>query len=283
MLDFSWMSTSQVAALIVGIALSVFAVGTTFLAFKHAKRLNSFIKATIMCLVTPFLAMVAWLFLILSFLDGFRKDELLNIIVSILIALFVCTVIVLVAKALYNRNRDNFAAEEQKDREELEQVTVIGSSTAYLPAQEDKEVEEEPVEETKAEEVEEEPVEETEAEEVETTEVEENIEEPVEAVETVETEEVAEDTTEEHVEETTEEVKPEETVEVKEETVETNGPVVEDYVPTEEKTEETEEVVDTDEEDEDFDEDDDEDEEFNKFLEALRARRNQNNDGNQDK
>ena len=252
MLDFSWMSASQTAALIIGIVLSVLAVGTTFLAFKYANKLNSFLKAVAMSLIAPFLAMVAWLFLILSFLDGFRKDELLNIVVSILIALFVCTVIVLVAKALYNRNRDNFAAEEQKDREEQEKVSVIGSTPTYLLAQEENEVAEEKPE-------------------------------AEEAAETETTEEVAEE--EPVIEEATEPVV-EEKVEEKPAQKQAKGPVVEDYVP-EEETAEVDETEDDDDEaddddDEDFDEDDDDDEEFNKFLEALRARRNQNPD-NQDK
>ena len=251
MLDFSWMSASQTAALIIGIVLSVLAVGTTFLAFKYANKLNSFLKAVSMSLIAPFLAMVAWLFLILSFLDGFRKDELLNIVVSILIALFVCTVIVLVAKALYNRNRDNFAAEEQKDREEQEKVAVIGSTPTYLLAQEENEATEEEAE-------------------AETTE---------EAAEEVAAEEVEEPVVKE--------VKEEPAEEVEEKPVQTKGPVVEDYVPEEEPAEDDEaedndDEADDDDDDEDFDEDDDDDEEFNKFLEALRARRNQNPD-NQDK
>ncbi len=114
-MNFSYMTSSQIAALILGVIFSVFAVASTFLAFKYAHRLNSFLKAISMSLVAPFLAMVSWLFLILSFLDGFRNDEVLNLIISLLISLFICCMIVFVAKALYNKNKDRFEQEETED------------------------------------------------------------------------------------------------------------------------------------------------------------------------
>ena len=80
-----YMTNSQIAALIVGIVFSVISVATTLLAVKYAKKINSFAKIVSMALVAPFIAFAGWLFLIFSFLDGFRKDELLNLIISIII------------------------------------------------------------------------------------------------------------------------------------------------------------------------------------------------------
>ena len=230
MLDYlSWMTTSQLVALILGICFSILSVATTFLAFKYAKSLNSFVKACAMTLVVPFFAFVSWIFLILSFLDGFRNNEILNVVISVLIGLFVVGVIIIVAKALYNRNRDKFEADENED-DAIEGTCEDQTNTLEAPEapvliannEQEKTEEVESTEEIEEANIEEAPVAEEATEEV-AEEAEEETEENTEVAEEETTEETAEtETTEENneevVEEKTEEA--EEVVENKEETVE---------------------------------------------------------------
>ena len=188
MLDFSWMSTSQIAALISGIALTVISIATTLLAFKYAKKINSFIKVMAMSLVSPFLAMTAWLFLILSFLDGFRKDEFLSIVISALIALFICAMIMIVAKALYAKHRE--ALDKKESEEDAIEGSFVDQTNAIAPSEEAALIENKEEIANEAEENKEAAVEET------PTETEE-VEEKTEETDEVPAEENAEDTTEE--------------------------------------------------------------------------------------
>ena len=114
---FDYMSNSQIAALILGIVFSIIAIATTCLAFKYASKFNSFAKAISMALVAPFIAFVSWLFLIFSYLDGFREDEVLNLIISILLAVIICGMIIIVARALYNKHEDEFVLADQAEAE----------------------------------------------------------------------------------------------------------------------------------------------------------------------
>ncbi len=123
---FEYMTNSQIAALIVGIVFSIISIATTFLAIKYAKKINSFAKVASMALVAPFVAFAGWLFLIFSFLDGFRKDELLNLIISIILSLIIAGMIIIVAKALYSKHRDEF--EEETEETALEEQNVIDTA-----------------------------------------------------------------------------------------------------------------------------------------------------------
>lgn len=115
-----YMTNSQIAALIVGIVFSVISIATTLLAIKYAKKINSFAKVVSLALVAPFIAFAGWLFLIFSFLDGFRKDELLNLIISIILALILVGMIIIVAKALYTKHKDEYEDETDAEVEENE-------------------------------------------------------------------------------------------------------------------------------------------------------------------
>ena len=274
MLDFTWMSTSQIAALIVAIIFSVCSVATSILAFKYAKKFNTFLKSVAITMVAPFLAVASWLFLILSFLDAFRNDEALNIVISILIALFLCGVVIVVSKALYAKNGEKMEMNDTDDAIEgtfEDQSNALPATNNPLLLEDEKQAEEAPEEEqteeaeeldksvaayADAEEIEEQPEEAAE-------EIEEQPEEAAEEVEETPVEEVADETPveEEQAEEVTEEtpVEEESAEEVTEET-----PV-----------KETEEVYSVDEdenEESEEDEEDEEDEEFKKFIEALRER-----------
>ena len=254
---FDYMSYSQIAALFLGIAFTVISIATTFLAVKYAKKFKSFIKTIFFSLTAPFVASVGWLFLIFSFLPGLRNDDLLNLIISIL-ALFICAMVITVAKALYNKHADL----EEKDEEETaeqeepaeqavvedeelateqttEQARIEDKKTPLLLAHTPENEDEIVVDETA--EVEEPAEEESEEESVETKETEEEV---------PETEEVEEN--------------PEETVEEVEEPAE------------EEPAEETAQEETPDDND---DEDPTEDEEFEKFLEELRKKVEENPDG----
>ena len=278
MLDYlSWMTTSQLVALILGICFSILSVATTFLAFKYAKSLNSFVKACAMTLVVPFFAFVSWIFLILSFLDGFRNNEILNVVISVLIGLFVVGVIIIVAKALYNRNRDKFEADENED-DAIEGTCEDQTNTLEAPeapvlianneqekteeVESTEEIEEANIEETPvAEEATEEVAEEAEEENTETEETAEVTEENAEAEETAE--EATEETAEIAEEETTEETAETETTE------ENNEEVVEEK--TEEATEET-----VEEKTEEQKAEEDEKDEIDRFLDEYKEKQKKN-------
>lgn len=267
---FDYMSNSQIAALILGIVFSIIAIATTCLAFKYASKFNSFAKAISMALVAPFIAFVSWLFLIFSYLDGFREDEVLNLIISILLAVIICGMIIIVARALYNKHEDEFVLADQAEAEakakaaeaEATETNVENENTEEAIKQplliessltNENTVEEQPIESDNAEEQTE-----SEAEEADENKIEENTEESVESEENQE--ETVEENNDEEVE-VAEDNKMEENNDV--ETDETEEPAVE---------ENTDEAVEENNEDDSTAEDDDEDLEFEKFLEALREK-----------
>lgn len=267
---FDYMSNSQIAALILGIVFSIIAIATTCLAFKYASKFNSFAKAISMALVAPFIAFVSWLFLIFSYLDGFREDEVLNLIISILLAVIICGMIIIVARALYNKHEDEFVLADQAEAEakakaaeaEATETNVENENTEETIKQplliessltNENTVEAQSVESDNAEEQTE-----SEVEEADENKIEENTEESEESEENQE--ETVEENNDEEVE-VAEDNKMEENNDV--ETDETEEPAVE---------ENTDETVEENNEDDSTAEDDDEDLEFEKFLEALREK-----------
>lgn len=267
---FDYMSNSQIAALILGIVFSIIAIATTCLAFKYASKFNSFAKAISMALVAPFIAFVSWLFLIFSYLDGFREDEVLNLIISILLAVIICGMIIIVARALYNKHEDEFVLADQAEAEakakaaeaEATETNVENENTEGTIKQplliessltNENTVEAQSVESDNAEEQTE-----SEVEEADENKIEENTEESEESEENQE--ETVEENNDEEVE-VAEDNKMEENNDV--ETDETEEPAVE---------ENTDETVEENNEDDSTAEDDDEDLEFEKFLEALREK-----------
>lgn len=279
---FDYMSNSQIAALILGIVFSIIAIATTCLAFKYASKFNSFAKAISMALVAPFIAFVSWLFLIFSYLDGFREDEVLNLIISILLAVIICGMIIIVARALYNKHEDEFVLADQAEAEAKAKIAEVEAENTETN------VENENTEETikqplliessltNENEVEEQPVESDNSEEQTESEVEEADENNDE--ESVESEENQEETVEENNDEVAEDNKMEENADVEtdaaEETASEEVETEETEEPaTEENTDEiTDETVEENTEDDSTTEEDDEDLEFEKFLEALREK-----------
>lgn len=270
-MNFDYMTNSQIAALIIGLVFSVIAVGTTFLSIKYAKRFDSFLKAIAITLVAPFIAFAAWLFLIFSFLDGFRNDELLNILISIVIALVICGVIIIIAKALYQKHQAELLETEfEKDREPIPEFEDEQKETLLI--EDCKENEEESENEENNVEVQEDTtIENEDADIVENEDVDQQESEEQEETDT-ENEEPIEDETEENIEPVEDQQDP-------------NAPIVEDYVsdtttPVSEENPNVSLAQDEESEDEDDDEDDDDDEDFEKFLESLRKkaemRKNQN-------
>ena len=254
-MNFDYMTNSQIAALIIGLVFSVIAVGTTFLSIKYAKRFDSFLKAIAITLVAPFIAFAAWLFLIFSFLDGFRNDELLNILISIVIALVICGVIIIIAKALYQKHQaELLEAEFEKDREPVSESEDEQKETLLIEDRKENEEESENEEN--------------------------NIE--IQEDTAIENEDVDQQEGEEQEETDAENEEPIEPVEDQQDP---NAPIVEDYVsdtttPASEENPNVSLAQDEESEDEDDAEDDDDDEEFEKFLESLRKkaemRKNQN-------
>ena len=265
-MNFDYMTNSQIAALIIGLVFSVIAVGTTFLSIKYAKRFDSFLKAILVTLVAPFIAFAAWLFLIFSFLDGFRNDELLNILISIVIALVICGVIIIIAKALYQKHQAELLETEfEKDREPVPEFEDEQKETLLIEDRKENEEESEN-EENNVEVQEDTTVENEDADIVENEDVDQQESEEQEETD-AENEEPIEDETEETVKD------------------QQDAPIVEDYVsetttPASEENPNVSLAQDEESEDEDDDEDDDDDEDFEKFLESLRKkaemRKNQN-------
>lgn len=270
-MNFDYMTNSQIAALIIGLVFSVIAVGTTFLSIKYAKRFDSFLKAIAITLVAPFIAFAAWLFLIFSFLDGFRNDELLNILISIVIALVICGVIIIIAKALYQKHQAELLETEfEKDREPIPEFEDEQKETLLIEDRKENEEESEN-EENNVEVQEDTTIENEDADIIENEDVDQQESEEQEETDT-ENEEPIEDETEENIEPVEDQQDP-------------NAPIVEDYVsdtttPVSEENPNVSLAQDEESEDEDDDEDDDDDEDFEKFLESLRKkaemRKNQN-------
>lgn len=177
MLNF--MSSSQIASLFIGIAFSVLAVAGIILVVKYSKAINSFSKSLAISLICPFIAYVSWMFLILSYVDGFKKDELLNLIISILLGVVLIVTVMIVARTLYLKHY----AEFEEDAIAPENTDEVISNQNIVEVNGENSQEEAETEETEVAETEE------------IAETEEN-----EAVETEEAEEVAE--TEEETEET---------------------------------------------------------------------------------
>ena len=129
------LTNSQIAALIIAIVFSVLTVATVFLTIKYAKKFDSFVKATCVALSAPFVAFASWLYVIFSFLDGFRGNELVNLLISIIIALILCGVIIIISKALYNKHQAEFLEEDfKKDRDEngFESEEEIENDSTFL-------------------------------------------------------------------------------------------------------------------------------------------------------
>lgn len=126
MLDY--MKLTQIIALFLGIGFTVISIVTTIIAFKYAKKIGSMAKALALCLITPFLACCAWLYLVLSYVGSLRKSEILALVVAILLSLFIMGMVVIVSKALYNRHGatleeyDAMRDEIEKTDEELEET-----------------------------------------------------------------------------------------------------------------------------------------------------------------
>ena len=244
---FDYMSYSQIAALFLGIAFTVISIATTFLAVKYAKKLKSFIKTIFFTLTAPFIACIGWLFLIFSFIQGLRNDDLLNLIVSIILSLFICAMVITVAKALYNKHSDLDEDEENENAQVTEDTTE--QATVEEESLEKQSDEQARIEDKKA---------------------------PLLLAHTPENEDeiVVDESTE--VEEPAQEESEEESVEANEtEEVEENVEV-EESAEAEEPTQKQENTEDDDSTD---NEDLTEDEEFEKFLEELRKKVEDNPDG----
>ncbi len=289
MLDF--MKVSQIAALSLGIIFAVISIATTLLAIKYAKQLNSFAKAAALSLLAPFIACTSWMYLILSFIDGLRKNEILALVIALILSIFIFGMIVIVAKALYSKHGADFeAVDEMNENNELDQEELtennesLTAAPLFLENVEEDVVEienDEEVEENQAEDIvalaETEEVEEQEEIEENETENEEVVEETVE--ETAISDELVEEVEENDENETTDEIIEEveakeetENEEVVEETVEENES---DEIEEEISEEVAEEIKDTDETKENFDD------EFDKFIEELKKKvDSDNNDDN---
>ena len=108
-----YMTQSQIAALIIGIVFSVISVATTILTIKNADKLNTFAKAISASIIAPFIAFVGWLFLIFSFIDGFRNDETLTLILAILLSIVIAGMVIIFSTPLYNKHQADYEGEKE--------------------------------------------------------------------------------------------------------------------------------------------------------------------------
>ncbi len=148
-MNFDMMSISQIAAFIIGLVFSVLSLGMSVFAFRFAGRVKSKAAMVTMTLIFPFIAMVGWFFLIFSFVDGFRSNDIVNVIVSIVLSAIIVFMVVIVSKALYTRYF-NLTEEEMERRKAEKQAKKAAKKAekeqkllAYTQTEENEESEEE--------------------------------------------------------------------------------------------------------------------------------------------
>lgn len=213
---FANLTTTQLTALILGVAFSAIAVACSFFALRWSKKIKSKILAGAITTIAPFVAISAWFFLIFSYVKGIKEDEVFNLFISMAISLVICFMILVVSSLIYRKNINRLMEIEKKE-EEKERAKQEAIAVAVAKAQHQEVIEVEPED---ANEVVEENVN---SEEVET----ETLEESEEVIEDLEE---SEEENEEVQEESNEEVEEleEETEEVEELEEETPEEVVED-------------------------------------------------------
>ena len=109
-MNFENLTSSQLAAFILGIIFSVFAVVSVLIAIKKTKSIKISTSSLLLLLLMPFIAFVCWFFLIFSFVNGF--NEFTSLMTAIIISIVVCVMIVVVTLALYKRNKQLMTQEE---------------------------------------------------------------------------------------------------------------------------------------------------------------------------
>lgn len=117
LVNFSMISPSQLASLIIAICFSVLSLTMSLFAFKYAGRFEKKTTIVVFTLLFPFVAMTGWFFTIFSFVEWFRQTELANLLISIVLAGLITFMVVIVAKALFARYF-NLTEEEWEARKE---------------------------------------------------------------------------------------------------------------------------------------------------------------------
>lgn len=118
---FENMSDTQLAAFILGIVFSVLAIGAVIFAYVNADRIKSQVGAIILTMIMPFLAFASWLYCIFSFLEAFKGKEVINLIVSIVLAGIISFMLLIVSKALLARHFSLTSEAKQQKQEERAQ------------------------------------------------------------------------------------------------------------------------------------------------------------------
>lgn len=111
-MNFEYLSTSQVAALFLGIIFSVFSVVGILIAIRQNRKIKLTTGVLLSLLCAPFAAFVCWFFLIFSFLPGFLNKEFLSLMVALIVAIIVCVMIVTVTMSLYKKKKELMTKEE---------------------------------------------------------------------------------------------------------------------------------------------------------------------------
>ena len=118
---FENMSDTQLASFILGIIFSVLAIGAVIFAYVNAERMKSQVGAIILTMIMPFLAFTSWLYCIFSFIEAFRDQEVINLVVSIVLAGIISFMLLIVSKALLARHFSLTSEEKQQKQEERAQ------------------------------------------------------------------------------------------------------------------------------------------------------------------
>jgi len=220
---FTNLTTTQLTALILGVAFSAIAVACSFFALRWSKKIKSKVLAGAITTIAPFIAITAWFFLIFSYVKGVKEDEIFNLFISMAISLVICFMILVVSSLLYRKNIARLM-EIEKQEEEKERAKQEAIAIAVAKAQQDnQEVIEVEVEDAEIEEN------------ADNQEIDEVVEESEDLVE--ENQETLDEV--EELEEETEELAEEDLDEVVEESEETQEVEEVEPTPVEEETQET--------------------------------------------
>ena len=133
---FTNLTTTQLTALILGVAFSAIAVACSFFALRWSRKIKSKVLAGAITTSAPFIAITAWFFLIFSYVKGVKEDEIFNLFISMAISLVICFMILVVSSLLYRKNIARLM-EIEKQEEEKERAKQEAIAIAVAKAQQD--------------------------------------------------------------------------------------------------------------------------------------------------
>lgn len=126
---FNNLTSGQIAAFILGLIFSVLAVAGIFFAYKNADRIKSKSWICLLTMVMPFVAITCWLIFSFSFVEVFKKSEVLNVFVSLGISVVICFMILIVANALYHKHKNALESNDNSKPVEIKEIETVEVET----------------------------------------------------------------------------------------------------------------------------------------------------------